>query len=597
MCGIAAIFSINGSEKVNLDQLVRVCDAMKSRGPDGSGKWISTDKRVGLAHRRLAIIDLSAGGAQPMSSEDGNLVITFNGEIYNYLSLRESLESKGYQFRSTSDTEVLLYLYAEKGEDMLRDLRGMFAFVIWDANKKRIFIARDPFGIKPLYYVDDGKNLRVASQVKALLAGGGIETSPQPAGHVGFFIWGHVPEPYTLYKEIKALPAGSFLWVDTRGKRKSSIYCQISDELAIAARKPEAMVGSDGCRRLRDALLNSVRHHLISDVPVGVFLSSGIDSTTLVALASEVSSKPLNSITLGFREFQGTRNDEVPLAEMVAQKFGVKHRTIWVNKDDFRSHHVSLLKAMDQPTIDGVNSFFVSYAAKEAGIKVVLSGLGGDELFGSYPSFNQIPRMVSILTPMRAAPRIGRAFRIMSGILLEKFTSPKYAGLLEYGNNYGGAYILRRGLYMPWELPKLLDPEMVREGWETLQTLVRLEETVKNINNNYLKVAALEICWYMRNQLLRDTDWASMAHSIEIRVPFVDIEFLRAIAPMLGAHIKPRKRDLGITPLNPIPSEVLSRKKSGFSVPLKEWLLAEADSPRERGLRGWAKRVYQEHVA
>jgi asparagine synthase (glutamine-hydrolysing) len=212
MCGIAGIFTYrDGAPPVDQAELLRIREAMIKRGPDGAGLWISPDRRVGLAHRRLAIIDLSETGAQPMATADGRLRITFNGEIYNYQALKKGLEAKGYRFHSNSDTEVLLHLYADRGPDMVHALRGMYAFGIWDERNRTLFLARDPFGIKPLYYADDGKSLRFASQVKALVAGGGVDTAPEPAGSVGFLLWGSVPEPFTLHRGVRALPAGSHL--------------------------------------------------------------------------------------------------------------------------------------------------------------------------------------------------------------------------------------------------------------------------------------------------------------------------------------------------------------------------------------------------
>lgn len=601
MCGIVSIFSYGSdAPPIDREELLLIRDRMTARGPDGCGAWYSADGRVGLGHRRLAIIDLSETGAQPMASEDGSLVITFNGEIYNYRELRAGLEQKGYRFRSASDTEVLLHLYADKGREMVHDLRGMFAFAIRDERNKGLFLARDPFGIKPLYYADDGGTFRAASQVKALLAGGKVDTTPEPAGHVGFFLWGHVPEPYTLYKGIRSLAAGSWLWVQQDSSRQSSVtshqYCSIPDELRLADRQVLSLDTPARCERLREALLDSVRHHLIADVPVGVFLSAGLDSTTLAALASETGHDALHTVTLGFREFQGTADDEVPLAEEVARQLGADHRTIWVERHDFQDELTRLLDAMDQPTTDGVNSYFVSKAAVAAGLKVAISGLGGDELFGSYPSFTQIPRMVGTLGTLAAVPGLGRAFRVVAAPFLKRFTSPKYAGLLEYGGTYGGAYLLRRGMFMPWELPGLLDGEMVREGWGELQTLLRLEDTVQGIGNDHLRVSALEMEWYMRSQLLRDTDWASMAHSLEIRVPLVDRDLLRAVAPMCGSAHSPDKREMALTPTKQLPRAVLDREKTGFCVPVREWIAEGEHTEGERSLRGWAKRVYGETV-
>jgi asparagine synthase (glutamine-hydrolysing) len=567
---------------------------MVSRGPDGCGEWSAPDGTVSLAHRRLSIIDLSDAGSQPMVTPDGRLRIVFNGEIYNYQALQQGLEAKGYRFRSNSDTEVLLHLYAESGREMVHQLRGMYAFALWDEANRELFVARDPFGIKPLYYADDGSTIRVASQVKALLAGGSVGTSRDPAGQVGFFLWGHVPEPYTIYRGIRALPAGSVMWVDQRGVGSPNLFCSIPRILADARDRPT--LGGDKNHRkelLRQAVLDSVRHHLVADVPVGVFLSSGLDSTTLTAAATRVGHERVHTVTLGFREFRGTASDEVPLAEEVANRYATDHRTITIERGDFRDELSNFLRCMDQPTIDGANVYFVSEAAARVGLKVALSGLGGDEIFGGYPSFGQIPALVRALRPARHIPSLGKALRWVSAPWIKHLTSPKYAGILEYGTAVPGAYLLRRGLFMPWELPDLLDGEIVREGWRELQPLARLEETINGIADERLSVAATEVCWYMRNQLLRDADWAGMAHSVEIRTPFVDVDFLRTVAPLLAGETPPNKADLARTVTEgKMPAAILGRPKTGFSIPVREWMYQGQARP-ERGLRGWAKVVSQ----
>lgn len=596
MCGIAAIFAYdNSAAPVDERELRAIRDRMSTRGPDGAGEWFDDARRIGLGHRRLAIIDTSSGGDQPMVIAERKLAIVFNGEIYNYLELRTELEQKGHQFRSGSDTEVLLRLYAEFGETMLGRLRGMYAFAIWDGVAQSLFLARDPFGIKPLYLADDGRTLRIASQVKALLAGGRVDKSPEPAGHVGFFLWGHVPAPYTLYRGVRSLPAGHCMAVDRNGRKAVRAFCAIPDVLAQA--EEAAHSSSIGCRSIRDdlreALSDSVRHHLIADVPVGIFLSSGLDSTTIAALASERSGS-LRTITLGFEEFKGGQNDETQLADDVARQLHSQHETVWVTRKNFEDDIHRLIDAMDQPSSDGVNSYFISKAAARAGLKVALSGLGGDELFGGYPSFSQIPRLVSAVHPVPLASSIGRGLRAVSGTILKRFTSPKYAGLLEYGGNYSGAYLLRRGMFMPWELPEVLDADVVREGWNELQTLARLDETTEKIGSVHLKISALEMTWYMRHQLLCDTDWASMGHSLEIRVPLVDVPLLRKVAPFHVREARPTKRDMALTPDTRLPARILNRRKTGFTVPVRDWLLKSFD-PRpgaERGLRGWARQVY-----
>lgn len=593
MCGIVAIYSYhNDAPPVDRDELRKIRDYMRLRGPDGKGEWYTENMRVGLGHRRLAIIDLSDNAAQPMTSEDGKLVISFNGEIYNYQALRQDLKKKGYQFRTHSDTEVLLHLYIEKGESMVHDLRGMFVFVIWDERKQGMFLVRDHFGIKPLYYADNDKMLRVASQVKALLAGGQIKQDLEPAGQVGFFLWGHLPEPYTMYRSIHALPAGTSLWIDQQGNKRFTKFFSISKEIQQTfSSMQESHWQQDD---LREALIDSVQHHLVADVPVGFFLSSGLDSTALTALATEMISD-LHTVTLGFREYQGTEKDEVPLAESVAHHYGTNHQTEWIKKEEFAEELPHLLKAMDQPTIDGVNSYFVSKVTAATGLKVAVSGIGGDELFGGYPSFRQIPKIVRQLRPLARLSPVGKLARLVSAPLVKRMTSPKYAGVFEYGGTYGGAYFLRRSLFMPWELPQLLEKETCKEGLEKLQTMNRLQETTANIKNDHLKVSALELEWYMRNQLLRDADWASMAHSLEIRVPLVDINLFRTVISAIASHHSLNKKDMALTPKRSLPREIFHKEKTGFSIPVQDWLLGSDKEGRynaARGLRGWSQKVY-----
>ena len=594
MCGIAAIFAYSDrAPSVERAELLAIRDRMITRGPDGSGEWIDAEHRLGLAHRRLSIIDLSENGLQPMWNAARTVGITFNGEIYNYRTLRERLEKSGYRFSSQSDTEVLLHLYSEYGAEMVRDLRGMFAFVIWDVAKKRLFAARDPFGIKPLYYSDDGATLRLASQVKALLASGKIDTAPSPAGQAGYFLWGHMPDPYTCFRGIKGVPAGASLTVTQGVSPEIRRFFNLTSTLETAEQarsQPEERQDI-----LRAALADTVRHHLIADVPVGVFLSSGLDSTTLVGLAAEQQQR-LRTVTMGFAEYKGTAKDETILAERVAELYGTDHRTIWISQADFEQEHDRLMAAMDQPSTDGVNSYFVSLAATRAGLKVALSGLGGDELFGGYPSFTEIPKAANILGRVPISPAQGRFIRRLSAPIVKQFTSPKYAGLLEYGSGYGGLYLLRRGMFMPWELPSILEPEMARAGWEELQPIARLDETLGSLSNSRLKVSALELSWYMRNQLLRDADWASMAHSLELRVPLVDTELLQRLVPLMAGPEPVQKKEMALCPVPGLPPEILHRPKTGFSIPVREWLMAK-EGTQLRGLRGWAGQVFQNYFA
>jgi asparagine synthase (glutamine-hydrolysing) len=522
-----------------------------------------------------------------MWSSDGKTVITFNGEIYNYKTLRAELESKGRRFRTQSDTEVLLHMYAEKGSAMVHDLRGMFAFALWDVEKRGLLLARDPYGIKPLYYADDGWTLRFSSQVKALVAGRRVSLDPEPAGWAGFLLLGNVPEPYTIYQDIRALPAGTTLWADGRGAEEPKRYFAISEAFSRAERQPPVSP-RDIQDYVRAALRDSVRDHLVADVPVGVFLSGGIDSGSLLGLMRDVGQQDIHTLTLTYEDYRGKHEDEAPLAEKVAQLYGGRHTTRVVPEAEFRADLPKIFEAMDQPTIDGINTWFVSKAARELGLKAAISGLGGDELFGGYPSFQDIPRWVQLGAVPSRIPLLGEAFRHVVGGL-GRVTSgihPKLAGMLKYAGTYAGAYLLRRGVFMPWELGGLMDPQFMAEGLRRLDPLRHMAATLQSKQHSaWGKVATLESSLYLRNQLLRDTDWASMAHSLEVRVPLVDVRLLQQLAPAL-IHSTPRtgKRLLAASPGVALPREVVDRAKTGFGTPIEDWL------QRDLRLQNWRQR-------
>ncbi|WP_295388958.1 asparagine synthase (glutamine-hydrolyzing) [uncultured Thiodictyon sp.] len=602
MCGIVGIVAYgNAAPVVAREELRAMRDHMATRGPDGLGEWISPADRVAFGHRRLAIIDLSDAAAQPMASADGKLIVTFNGEIYNYLELRRNLEAAGHRFRSHGDTEVLLHLYAEHGAAMVRLLRGMFAFAIWDIERERLFMARDPYGIKPLYYADTGGTLRFASQVKALLAGGAVSRAPEPAGQVGFYLWGSVPEPFTLYRDIRALPAGCTLTV-SRGRVGAPLpYYSIAQVYLDAQPHPGQASPADAQWIIREALLDSVRHHLLADVPVGAFLSAGIDSGALVGLMRDAGAGEIQTLTLAFDEFQGRPDDESPLAAEIARCYGTCHTNRTVTAHEFQDDLPRILDAMDQPSIDGINSWFVAKAAHELGLKVAVSGVGGDELFGGYPSFTDVPRWVRRLALPSRIPGLGRALRRLTSPLLDHapqsfHLSSKALSLLEYGGTYPGAYLLRRGLYLPWELDPLMDGDSVREGLLRLGPLARVGQQLAPLPGTaFARVATLESALYMRNQLLRDTDWASMAHSLEIRVPLVDsilLERVAAVNQRLSGDTG--KRYLAEAPTRPLPAAVIDRKKTGFGIPVGRWVGNQATAATRSTYgytRDWAQQL------
>lgn len=591
MCGLNGIFAYRASAPPpDAKELLATRDAMTARGPDGAGEWWSEDQRTGLGHRRLSILDLSARAGQPMTSDCGRFTIVFNGEIYNYPDLRSELEGQGIVFRTTSDTEVILHLFARYGLATPQRLRGMFAFAIWDTPRRRLFLARDPYGIKPLYTADDGKTFRFASQVKALLAGGAVENSTDPAGLVGFYVLGSVPEPLTIVKGVSALPAGATLVVDTNGPGRLQRYHSISGTFVAA--EQSALATGDRRSAMRSALLDSVKHHLLADVPVGAFLSAGIDSSALVGLMRDAGQADIQTVTLTFSEFENSPDDEGPLAADVARTYETRHTNRVVTRAEFEAELPRILAAMDQPSIDGVNTFFVAKAAKELGLKVAISGLGGDELLGGYPSFRQIPRWVAWLKGAALVPRVGvLARRALTAIGPERVgLSSKAAGLLEYGGTYGGAWLLRRGLYMPWELQKLLDEDVIRAGLERFSPLDMINDSLDPMpRSRFARIASLESGLYMRNQLLRDTDWASMAHSLEVRTPLADSVLLQAAAA-LGAPPSSTipKLDLAMAPGKSLPRSILERRKTGFGIPVGAWL-SGGSPPKTASAYGYSR--------
>lgn len=598
MCGVAAIYAYHAaSPPADVVELRAMSTRLARRGPDGNGSWVGGGGRLVLGHRRLAIIDLDRRAAQPMVSACERYVISFNGEIYNYRELREELLARGCSLRTTSDTEVLLELFARDGTAALARLRGMFAFAIWDEQERVLWLARDPYGIKPLFYADDGWTVRAASQVKALLAGNGVSLDPEPAGIVGFFLYGSVPEPFTCFQQIRAVPAGAIVRIDRLGIHEAETYVAVGTVLREAEHTQRV---GDARQEIHAAVLDSVRHHLVADVPVGLFLSSGIDSGALLSLMAEAREgvgRSIRAVTVTFPEYHGRPDDEAPLAAELALQFGAEHTVRVVDEDEFRADLPHILEAMDQPTIDGLNTWFVSKAARELGLKVALSGLGGDELFAGYSTFRDVPHLVRTLGIGSRIPLAGRTLRRLVGPVVQaRGWHPKLPGLLELGGTWAGAYLLRRGLFMPWELDTVLEPDVVRAGLHRLRWRHRIATMLQGGPSGPLaRVGLLEAGLYMRNQLLRDTDWASMAHSMEIRVPFVDFEVLRRVAPLTLRRPLRGKRMLAESLTSPLPDNLLRRAKTGFFTPVDQWMdrLVGLPAHREPWARRWARIVAQ----
>src|SRR5262249_10070220 len=562
MFGIAGAFAFSPSAK-QIEQSVveRLNNQQRRRGPDGTGLWSSADGRTVLGHRRLAIIETGPMGAQPMCDATGRWIVSFNGEIYNYHSLREELERLGCVFKTNSDTEVLINVIAYWGEAGLGKLRGMYAMALWDCIERELWLIRDPYGIKPLYWAETAGPRWFASQARALPRCAPINTSREAAGLRGFYLWGHVPEPFTWWTGIRMLPAGHVLRVRSGEQCHTKPFAKIEDVYLHRPARP-LQPGELGIL-LRD----SVSHHLVSDVPVGVFLSAGVDSNVVAALASELSPN-LQSITLAFDEYAGTDDDEAPLAQAAARALGCEHTTYRISRSEFESVTNAFFDCMDQPTIDGLNTYLVSYVAAKLGLKVALSGLGGDELFGGYPSFRDVPqlahwgRRLSLLQPFGAT--VQHALRVIAlpGM------PPKLPALFTHSASLAKAYLLRRALYVEDELDALMDKSWISEGLERLATESALAATVASLcaaaAPQHVQIAALESCWYMRNQLLRDTDWSSMAHGVEVRVPFVDFALIENLGPAIASTSPPTKRDLAACS-DRVPAVIYERSKTGFT--------------------------------
>ena len=576
MCGITALFAYrDDAPPIERAEVEAITERMRPRGPDAGATWFSADGRIGLGSRRLAIIDLTDEGTQPLQDVDGELTIVFNGEIYNHRELRSRLIGYGARFHSTSDTEVLLQMYRRYGQTMVELLRGMFAFSIWDARERRLFVARDPYGIKPLYMADDGATFRCASTVKALLAGGRVPRTRDAAGAAGFFLLGSVPEPLTAFASIRAVGAGTSFFVDARGLSEPRQYASIAGTFARGSEQQTAARLVEPSILMREIATESLRAHLVSDVPVGAFLSAGIDSTTLAALASEAGQPP-RCVTVYFEGSSGAAN-EAPLAERFARDRGFSQLTRVVTRDELLEDLPRFFDAMDQPTIDGVNTWFVSKAAAELKLKVAISGIGGDELFGSYSSFQDIPRFMALA-------RVPVASRALATITRH----PKAHAMTRFASTIAGAYYLKRGLFLPEELPA--------EAAEGLESLALLERIGSNLDPEpatvFGRIATLEASLYMRNQLLRDTDWASMAHSLEVRTPLVDATLLRQIAPLVITEGAASKRHFARCPRTPLPAYLRERSKTGFGVPLAEWMNLSPDGTSTRA-RSWARLVWE----
>jgi len=554
MCRIAGIIDLNRPVEELQQEAKAMCNLMAHGGPDGEGFYADEENGLVFGHRRLALIDLSPTGQQPMLYHNRHLVITFNGEIYNFLELKTELVEAGFEFVSQSDTEVILAAYQHWGIASFSRLNGMFAFALYDQLEAKTFLVRDPSGIKPLYYYHEPGRLLFSSEVKAF-SQTALPLTELPEWKVYFLAFGHLPEPYTTFAQVKMLPKGTYLTWDHQFQQAAFTSYHRTDLKAYAKDQKLAEAA------LHKTLKNAVNRHLISDAPIGVFLSGGIDSSLLTLLAAE-SQRPfkhLKTLSINFSEQQFS---EQVYQDQIKRQAQCEHSEYLIDKNTFEKHLPDALAAMDQPTTDGVNSWFVSYFAKQKGLKAVLSGIGGDELFGGYPSFKRM-KMVRLLSKL---PRF-----ILKKAIHFKPSSLKRIYYLSYKNT-AGKYLFLRGIYSPSEIASILNLETGQVD-EILQSMMIAAPP------EYLTVEQeagwLEFNLYLQNQLLKDIDAMSMQHGIEVRVPFLDQDLIQLLdyTSSVIRYQQSKPKGFLIDAFKEIlPEAIWKRKKMGFTFPFQTWL-------------------------
>lgn len=548
MCRIAGIY--DPSVKNLQQQIVNMRDAMKHGGPDDEGIFVHHTHPLAFGHRRLSLIDLSAAGHQPMIDEA--LTIVFNGEIYNFKELRSTLKHYGHQFKTESDTEVILKAYRHWGVEAFEYFNGMFALAIWDEQKQQLVLARDHAGIKPLYYYIDRSCIYFASEIRAFHHAE-KKFAENENWQTAFLTFGHLPEPITTLKAVVPLQKGTAMIIDLPSL-KTKTHTFFNWKFTGKLKNEE-----EALQLMRTTMEEAVDRHLISDAPIGLFLSGGIDSSLLTLIASHTQKENLHTLSIVFNEKEFS---EDRYQQLIIEKTKAKHQSFLVTKDIFNEKLNDAMQAMDQPTLDGINTYFISMYAKEYGLKAVLSGLGADELFGGYPSFQQQKRMDMV---KKVPDRLLKGLQRFPDHRIRKLS---YAGL----QNSAAEYLSYRGIFTPVSVASLL-------GTTEKEIELQLETLSEHYPLNGLtegnRISWLETNFYMQNQLLKDSDFMSMWHGVEIRVPFLDKEVM-IMAGVIDAAIKfkktPPKYLLVKAFEQELPVEIWKRKKQGFTFPFEGWL-------------------------
>lgn len=528
-----------------------MCHAQRHGGPDDEGIYIDPVNQVGLGHRRLSLLDLSEAGHQPMYYQNDQLVICYNGELYNFLELKEELSFLGYQFRSSSDTEVILAAFAAWGTDAFKRFCGMFAFALYNRNTDKVYLVRDQSGIKPLYYSTHKRSLVFSSETRALHHVPHLQEENKD-WPVHLLAYGHLPEPVTTLKHASPLPKGFFLEYDLHSKKATLESFSHFSFIEKQSNKADVL------QQIRSVFEKAVQRHLLSDAPIGSFLSGGVDSSLLSIVASKYTKEHLNTLSIYFSE---GAYSEKKYQDVVLDKLKCNHTGHLLTQEEFTNSLPAIISAMDLPSSDGINTWFISKIAKGAGLKAVLSGLGGDELFGGYPSFDRMKMVIYLQGMPNASLRAGR------------FSGLKQLKRLPYLSIPGikGKYLFLRGQYIPSEIARQLNMDE-RQVWRILEDQPSLPDIHYLSQKN--QASWMELNMYMQNQLLRDSDVMSMAHGIEIRVPFLDADFIR-LALQISSPLKyaASGKQLLIDAFSDVlPQEIYKRPKMGFAFPFKEWM-------------------------
>ena len=566
MCGFIASFG----QDINSKGLSVAFEHLRRRGPDSKGIWKNDD--VFFGSRRLAIFDLNKRSNQPMISICKRFLLVFNGSIYNYLELRDYLIEAGIKLKTLSDTEVILELFVLEGPKMLNKLQGMFSFVIWDTQNKEAFAARDPYGIKPLYIGFNSSGLILASQVKTLLSTDLISKEKDLNSQFSFFNLGYVLEPRTWFRNIKSLKSGHYIIIRENKIINEENWCNLEKFWVLGDKCKKKIEKNNLQKIINKELTASVNKHLIADVPIGIFLSSGVDSTLLASIASLNSKQSITAITVLFEDFKNSNYDETYKSKKIAQKLGLKHFIYNVTQEDFIRDFPDILEAMDQPSIDGINVWYASKAAAKLKLKVVFSGLGGDEIFFGYENFKKIPFTYKYLSIVKKVPFTKIFLKILFKFYSFIRKDHRWSNIIKSSKSIFDLWYLKRTIFTSDYILKqnyLSKRENVSKFYEELQE----KEGFHKFINPKIKLSHIESIFYMRNQLLRDSDWASMYHGVELRTPFVDTYLLDKLKDIMNNYSVFDNKDLLKTSFKTIlPSEFLQKKKTGFQTPIKKWL-------------------------